>query len=147
MSIVILKSAISVLAGIGILDRLILAGEPADVLLRKETDFGGIFREIPFLIEKPFSMPEADIHEAFRADGFDYLEDCYGNLSTFHKGETRIEFRTGLSGSSKAKVIEVPSLGLNIMAARKYNRLFEDTSEISFDGIALRITSSSGTGN
>jgi len=33
------------------------------------------------------------------------------------------------------------------MAARKYNRLFEDTSEISFDGITLRITGAASSGD
>lgn len=142
MSIGILKSAVTILDRLGILNRLILAGEPAAKLLGKETDFEGIFTEIPFLIEKPFSMPKADIHEAFRADGFDYLEDCYGALSTFHRDETRIVFYTGLTGSNRTKVIEVRSLDLNIMASKKYNSLFEDTSEILLDGITLRIAGS-----
>lgn len=139
MSILILKSAAAILDRLGILNRLTLTGEPAAKLLSKETDFEGIFSEIPFLIEKPFSMPSVDIHEAFSSDGFDYLEDCYGALSTFHKGETRIVFYAGLTGSSRTKVIEVRSLGLNIMAARKYNALFEETSEILLDGLTLRV--------
>lgn len=147
MSMAVLKSAVTLLDRLGILNRLILVGEPAARLLSKETDFEGIFVEIPFLIEKPFSMPKADIHEAFGSDGFDYLEDCYGALSTFHRGETRIVFYTGLTGSSRTKVIELRSLGLNIMAARKYNALFEETTEILLDGITLKVSGSvSGPG-
>ncbi|MBP1920075.1 hypothetical protein [Youngiibacter multivorans] len=140
MSIEILKSAVRILERLGILDRMVLAGEPAACLCRTDMDFEGIFTEIPFLIEKPHSMPKADIHEAFRAEGFDYLEDCYGRLSTFHKDETRVAFYTGLNGSSRARVLEVPSLGLNIMAARKYNQAFESTLEICLDGLRIRIT-------
>lgn len=142
MSLEILDSAISILERLGILDHLILAGEPAEKLYRKEIDFKGIFKEIPFLMERPHSLPKADIHEAFRAEGFDYLEDCYGRLSTFHRDETRIAFYTGLTGSSKTKVIEIKSLGLNIMGAKKYNSSFENTSEVSFEGHRIRIVAS-----
>ena len=140
MSIEILKSAVRILDRLGILNRVILAGEPAAALLKTDMDFEGIFTEIPFLIEKPHSLPRASIHEAFRAEGFDYLEDCYGRLSTFSKDETRVAFYTGLNGSSRTKVLEVPSLGLNIMAARKYNHAFERTVEICLDGLSIRIT-------
>jgi len=140
MSIEILKSAARILDRLGILNRVILAGEPAAALLITDMDFEGIFTEIPFLIEKPRSMPKADIHEAFRAEGFDYLEDCFGRLSTFHKDDTRVAFYTSLSGSSRTKVLEVPSLGLNIMAARKYNHAFESTVEICLDGLTIRIS-------
>jgi hypothetical protein len=140
MSIEILKSAVRILDRLGILDRMVLSGEPAASLCRTDMDFEGIFTEIPFLIEKPRSMPKADIHEAFRAEGFDYLEDCYGRLSTFHKDDTRVAFYTSLSGSSRTKVLEVPSLGLNIMAARKYNLAFESTVEVYLDGLPIRIT-------
>lgn len=139
MSLEILDSAINILHRLGILDHLILEGEPADKLYGNELDFKGIFKEIPFLIERPHTLPKADIHEAFRAEGFDYLEDCYGRLSTFHRDETRIAFYSGLTGSSKTKVIEIKSLGINIMGAKKYNSAFESTSEVSFEGHRIRV--------